>query len=288
MIRVRRLWPAVLAALIVLVVSTVAHAERGPFVLTDGEAFSVDLAAPSACFLLPSAFRDRVPCKGVDPTNVASARFEKGTILAMSLVPVGEAKRKSLVGLIRIDMKEGAPSSKKLERFAHEFQESMQRPLGPAGTVRAPEATRRQRGELTIVRLKTGVDGLPPGDPRALVLEYQVTAIFFAVDAGYTLSVGGTKADSEAIDSLLDELEATVTVAKPAPVRYGDNETVAGILGRISAWVLLALLVLASVLWDRRRRKRRETPPNRRRKKKRKKPTVPTAVADEGGPDVGP
>ena len=265
----------ILCALLVLLSAAPARAQADAFVVKDGDAFAIDLFAPSACFVLPTALRERAPCEGLEPPK-SDAVEPKGHVLGMGLVTLADGRTKVAVTLGRTESSSGMPDSQEqIEKYGSEVQRGIQDSLGSAGVARTVESKLVHVGELPVIRVTTQVDGLAADDPRAHMLEYLSSTTFFSREATYSLSVGGLGRDSAAIEKLVSEISKTATVKTAAPPARHDEESPAYQLGRFTAYGLMASALVLALLWDRRRRRRwrlvAEAAPMAPRKKKRKK-----------------
>jgi hypothetical protein len=112
-----------------------------------------------------------------------------------------------------------------------------------------------QVGTLPVVRVTTGLDGLPPG--ASPIMEYHTTAMFFARGAGYMITVNGADRDGAAIERLVDALGATVKLAAPIREPQRAQVTWAGRAGGVVGWLLCAGVVGAALRqgWQLRKRK---------------------------------
>jgi hypothetical protein len=184
-------------AAVVACVACLPGSAQGKIVDTEDTFFSIDLGAARICFIEPVELRSAEDCAQVDIAAMKVTPIDRadGVRLAVGVIRLpGEPTDPRLMGVLTITKFYGhaksAPDQAEAERFMNEALPAFTTLLPPGARLVTPPPRIVLAGDLPVVRMTVGSEGVPPGTPaeieahRELVHVIGGTTSYLAVWSG--------------------------------------------------------------------------------------------------------
>lgn len=231
-----------------------ARADSATTRVSDGDAFSVDVGFLHPCVIAPRSLRDDAACVGFTPDLATQPPDTSEKRSIMTAIVRFDDQTAGALGVHFITTRSEAPRSDadaaKLMRGGEEgFRKSI--PSNAVVKARPPTFVRIAKG-VGAVRASYDIEGLPQSQA---ILEHSALLVVPATTGTYFVTFSGAKAHAGDIESYLDRIVPTATVASPARGHdYGYE--VGQLLGYF--FFAIAVAVIAYVSHRRSQRQRRE------------------------------